>query len=582
MTLQNLLDKASPQVLQRGKKYFTQGKVLKLQKNPSGSWVAAVKGSGGNYQVYITADAADDVRHFQCDCTYASVHTGEVCKHIVALALVLEQQFGQGQPPVVEPQPAAEQPAPKARAKAKTPQEPDWEKLVASATPKDLRAFLITYGKFNPEFRHQIGVAFSRPTGKGQDNIAYYRRQLKEIFTRNKRGGFLDYGAGLRAMQEVVVLSRKIAEYFAQQQYQEAFSVAAAIVMECGKAIQQMDDSSGSCGDEIFTALADIEHILQATDDAALKEQIFDWLQQQVENPDYSNYGVEGPERVYFKAAAWLHKQEAAHRFIEQKIAKAKPADRKYIQEGYVADRIALLQSEGREKEAERLIDQHLHKGPIRQMRIDSLLAAGDVAKAEALLLEVIQRGEQAYDKARAWKEQLLALYQRDGQDAKYRQLAQQLFLAYGDLKFFRLYKKTVPSADWLQERARLLEEAVKVLTPKYGFAHHLAEVYIDEQMKDALLELLGNTQDIKVIVQYTDYLKEQYAAQLLPCYQRGIELLARQSERKVYVQLVRYLRKMAQLEGGLPAAKALKESLLEQYKKRPSMREEFEALLWG
>jgi hypothetical protein len=37
----------------------------------------------------------------------------------------------------------------------------------------------------------------------------------------------------------------------------------------------------------------------------------------------------------------------------------------------------------------------------------------------------------------------------------------------------------------------------------------------------------------------------------------------------------------MAKLKGGLTAAKALKESLLEKYKNRPAMKEEFKILNW-
>lgn len=38
----------------------------------------------------------------------------------------------------------------------------------------------------------------------------------------------------------------------------------------------------------------------------------------------------------------------------------------------------------------------------------------------------------------------------------------------------------------------------------------------------------------------------------------------------------------MAKLKGGLKAAKSLKESLLDKYKNRPAMKDEFKKLNWN
>ena len=59
------------------------------------------------------------------------------------------------------------------------------------------------------------------------------------------------------------------------------------------------------------------------------------------------------------------------------------------------------------------------------------------------------------------------------------------------------------------------------------------------------------------------------------------IEIEAEDTGRNIYVALMQYLKKMATLKGRLNAAKALKKSLLNKYKNRSTMKEEFKKLNW-
>jgi len=83
----------------------------------------------------------------------------------------------------------------------------------------------------------------------------------------------------------------------------------AAIAMEGVKAIQYMDDSSGACGGAIYESFRVIENILNNKIADELKVRIFNWLHEQVQNPDYNNYGVgDSLESLFFETAASLKK----------------------------------------------------------------------------------------------------------------------------------------------------------------------------------------------------------------------------------------------------------------------------------
>ena len=108
-----------------------------------------------------------------------------------------------------------------------------------------------------------------------------------------------------------------------------------------------------------------------------------------------------------------------------------------------------------------------------------------------------------------------------------------------------------------------------------------LSQIYIEEQMIDELFEIVSSSNSIHTIIKYTNHLKSKYTAELLEYYKVAIEIQAEQTGRNVYVSLVQYLKQMANLKGGLPAAKALKILLLNQYKNRPAMKEELGKLNW-
>ena len=99
--------------------------------------------------------------------------------------------------------------------------------------------------------------------------------------------------------------------------------------------------------------------------------------------------------------------------------------------------------------------------------------------------------------------------------------------------------------------------------------------------MIEELFEIVSSSNSIHTIVKYTNQLKAKYPSELLEYYKAAIEIQAKHTGRDVYVALVQYLKQMAKLKGGLTAAKALKESLLNKYKNRPAMKDEFKKLNW-
>ena len=570
MTIQELINIIPFEILKRGQKYFDNGNILQLNQGSNGTWYAEVEGNYGNYEVEIKADNISESADYYCDCPY----DGAICKHVAAVALAINEE--------------------KTIAISSNDKESDeesWEQLIKDAKPKDLRNFILDYGLKNQDFRHQIKLSFSKPVSiQNADNIPYYQGQINGIFDNYDYRGFIDYRNSHKAMNDVTQFQIKADDYYSKGNLNEAFCISAAIAVEGVKAIQYMDDSSGECGDAIYESFRVIENILNSKPSIELKERIFSWLYEQVQNPDYNSYGVgDSLEPLFFETAVSLKQMDIAYKFIDAKIIQLDKEDgwsKKYYLQSYLGQKINLLQSEGRTAEADNIIDMYLDFEKFRQIRVEQALSANNPGKAEKLILDGIKIALQddVPGTAHQWKDQLLELYKQQKEAFKYNKLARELFVENtSDINYFKIYKQTSPKDGWIEKRNKLIAE---LKNKKRGYysgisLDELANIYIEEQMIDDLFEIVSSSNSIHTIIKYTNNLKSKYAAELLEYYKAAIEIQAEHTGRNVYAALVQYLKQMAKLKGGLPAAKALKESLLDKYKNRPAMKEEFKKLNW-
>lgn len=322
MTIQELINYIPFEILKRGQNYFENGNILQLNKGSNGTWYAEVEGNYGNYQVEIETDNKSNVSNYYCDCPY----DGAICKHIAAVALAINERNTIS------------------ISYDKETQEKSWEQLIKDAEPEDLREFMLSYGLKNQDFRHQIKLAFSKPASvQNSNNIPYYQSQINGIFDNYDYRGFIDYRSSHKAMNDVTQFQIKADDYYSQGNLNEAFCISAAIAIEGVKAIQYMDDSSGACGGAIYESFRVIEDILNNKIADELKVRIFNWLHEQVLNPDYNNYGVgDSLEPLFFETAASLKQLDIAYKFIDAKIIQLDKEDgwsKKYYLQSYLGPR---------------------------------------------------------------------------------------------------------------------------------------------------------------------------------------------------------------------------------------------------
>lgn len=258
MNLNNFKNKISPVIYERGEDYYYDNATADLQDMENGQWFAIVEGNE-DYEVDISISENSEIQDYDCNCPY----DGEICKHVVAVLLKIKDEMQ----------------IPENTGK-KAKKEPGWKEIVSNVPENELRKFIKEYAAKNRDFRNNLTTCFSGYDSA--DNSVKYRQMVQEIFfASEERYGFNDYYQSYETMSNVYNLLRKADEFIEEDNYKEAFYIAAAVAPECIEAIQSMDDSDGECGGAINDSFNIVSKILELSDDETLRNEIFEWILQE-------------------------------------------------------------------------------------------------------------------------------------------------------------------------------------------------------------------------------------------------------------------------------------------------------------
>ena len=553
--------------MKRGRNYFSDGAVTDLQDMNNGEWFAIVEGND-DYEVDIRLSKNDEVLDYTCNCPF----DGEICKHMIAVLYRIREIKKEAGP-------------------GKNSEKPDsWKRLISVVPENEFREFVKEYAAKNKDFRNKLMIRFP-----GYDNSDYHDKYIQIINSvltaESDRHGYIDYHHTHHAMMQVSELLAKADEYTNGGIFEEAFYIAAAVAPECINAIQYMDDSDGSCGDVISDAFNIISGILQSDADEHLKNEIFEWILNQAENPDYNDYGC--ADELYPLLAETVDSPEKFNRiiaFFDDQIKKAALLDgwsKDYGTQKFLSLKMDVYRKTGHEEKAEEIITGNMHIHDFRKVVVEKHLADNNYDEAIRLIEEGIQIAikDNYPGTVNTWKELLMGIYKKQNNVPKFRKLAKEFYYSghYG-INYYRQYKSTFGKEEWKDELKTIIstlgKEGQKRSYSGYNIDEPLAAVYIEEKMWGELFRLLQKSPDMHSLLRYSSYLVNDYAAELIPLYKDAIYFEAgKASDRTGYRTVVSYLLKMSEIRGGKEPAMLLKSHLLEKYHKRPAMKDELKKI---
>lgn len=578
LTLKNFEKQVGETMLKRGKKYYDDGAVSDIEETEKNEWAVKVEGSE-TYLVEVTLKNTNTISDYFCDCPY----DGDTCKHAVAAFFALRDALDK-----------------RKKDKPGTSPKNVFEKVVQKISLKEYQDFILQYASKNKDFKTQFELWFADKDDR-IDVGKKYADLLKKIIKSHTDRGFVDYQSSKSLSREVGKLLDMGYDFVKKRNYTDAFTLAKPVLQELMEVITNTDDSSGSIGSVFSKTVQLIEAIADAKDTALeLKEQVFDFLQTELNSKQYFDYGDYGYELfdILQRLAGELNKAKAFLAYIDAQVSTLTGKYDSYRKEFFLTTKIEFLKALGRTGEVEQLIRQNLDVVAVREGEVKKAMDRKDFVMAKKLVAEgiTIARKNEHPGIVSAWEKALLQIAVLEKDTETIRHYARHFAFDRGFSKeYYDQWKKTYPASEWKEVIEEYIQQQIKKVTTENNqrkargwyasnsdLIYSLAPVYIQEQYWDRLLALVEKESSLGVLLQFHDYLVKSYPSELLnmylPAFKQQGDKVGTRSE---YADLAKKMKKVIKdIPEGKEKIIALAEQLKQKMPRRPAMIEEFNKIL--
>ncbi|HMQ49751.1 MAG TPA: SWIM zinc finger family protein [Saprospiraceae bacterium] len=575
-TLDNFENQVPDQIQKRGLDYFKTRAVGNISEINTGHWEAIVFGSE-DYEVEIQLRGRQ-ITHWDCNCPY----DGSICKHVVAVLYTLRE---------TKPE--------KSKEKNSKARKMSFEDVLLQLDLEELRAFIREQKAQHRDFGNQFLLYFADkdPT---MDMEKKYREMVQQLVRKHSDRGFMDYRntiAFYKAMRPILLAANQA---LTRNNFREALAVAKVVCLAGIDSIQHCDDSSGSIGDILFEGIHVLEKAAQSTAVAPeLLDDIFTWLEKQLANSIWFDYGDFGYELL--DVAASIAKHRDADRYIRlldqlRMMNTGINYSSKFKQELFVKKKVHFLQAVGREQEIEQLIADNIDIVSIRRGQVEKAIEQRNYPLAKQLIEAGIQiaEGQKHPGTVHQWEEVLIRIAQLEQDIPTFRSLTKRFAFERGvSIKFYQSWKSSFSLEEWpdvIEQhiQATITEERSK---PRHDWDDvesslytKLSPIYIEEQLWDKLLQVLPPYPTEYQLQPVHPYLAKRYPKEMLAFYLGLLEKMGdKASARNDYYNLAMLMKKVKQdIEHSHRPIDELATSLIQKYPRRPAMKEELGKVLMG
>ena len=573
--LDNFESQVPGHIQSRGLDYHRRKAVLSLVESKAGLWEAIVAGSE-EYEVSVFLSGRQ-VKHWNCDCPYDG---GSVCKHIIAVLHALREEL------------------------ASLPKEEKAslsgiEDVLRRHSQDELRDFIRHHASQDRAFGEQLLHYFARKDPK-VDMEKIYRDKVQHLVGLIVgRRGFMDYESTYSFSIAMWPLLEEADNAFAAGSFLEAIAIALAVCEAAIGIIPDCDDSSANVS-EILNA--GIQVLQRLADSAAvgkdLQQRLFDWLERQLEDGEWFDYGEFDDSLLEVAASIGAKLDHDRYLRLMDLLLATSQADSYheiYRKEQHTLRKIRFLQEIGRDQVAAQLIAANMHITALRLGMVEQSIGQEDFTRAKELIAEGINIAmeKEHAGTVRKWEEVLLRIAELEGDIPVKRFFAKRFALDRGlDSRYYQIWKSSFPADEW----EKVIEEHVQSVismtdseaagrpgpAKQRSLFSRLSAIYIAESWWARLLQLMPQDADESVLQAVHPYLSGPYPQEMLAHYLRLLGKMGEQANnRKDYVQLASLMLKVKRdVKDSRVAIEELAVSLMQMFPRRPAMREELAVVL--
>jgi len=577
LTLKNFELQLNETILNRGKQYYEDGAVTDLEETGKNIWHAEVAGST-TYTVEIKLINKNKIEEYSCDCPY----DGDMCKHVTAVLFLLKEELVN------------------APIRTKQPGKTDFKTLLQKISLEEYQEFILTHADKDKNFKSAFELWFADKDSR-IDAGKKYTDLIKSIIRKNTIQGYVDYRAASSLANEINKLLDRGDDLILKHNFRDAFILARAALKEVIELVTYSDDSTGSIGDTINRIMHLIENAAQAKGAAiALKEQIFSFIQTELGNQVYFDYGDFGYEmiNIYQHLAIQLNKEEAFLSYIDARLTKLSTEEHAYRKNAFLVLKTGFLKAIGKADEIAELVQQNMDIVEIRQGEVDSAIDKKDFSLAKKLIAEGIKIARQKGHPGvvSEWEKELLRIAVLEEDQETIRHYTKYFaFDRWFNRDYYIQWRETFTAAEWTEVIEKHIAEKINQIEEQYQknkgkvwyspdvlLLDALAPIYVEEKYWDRLLALLSKDADLDRILQYHNYLVKEYPSELLAIYLPAFEQKGNTAgNRGDYANLAG---KMKAVIKSIPEGKekiiAVAKNLNQKYPRRPAMVQELNKII--
>ncbi|AZB41803.1 hypothetical protein CEF21_05500 [Bacillus sp. FJAT-42376] len=551
MYLANFEDFINETILKRGKDYYHKGQVLKIRE-ADGIHKAVVEGSSYPYHVSIKT-AGGMVLETYCDCPFDGLY----CKHEAAVLFALRDGMAE----------MDSNEHPKRNPKKK---EPAIEDLLPQMKKEDLIRVLIDLSDTYPEIEKKLLFEFA-PV---EDEVAASKKMIREYIRKAKKQGFISYGRVDQALYGALLTIEKARAKMDAGQPESTVLLSLAVMSIVIEMLQYTDDSSGSIGDVLFTAVNLIDEaveegleqwpetkqkeLMKAILKEAMHARYDDWSDQRVDLLGACVQFADDPE---------LRKELEKPLLKRLKELDGEDYGVRYEEESIMGFLLELYETADPE-EAEKFLKENLSYPSFREIAVHRCLESGDYQQAISLCEEGINK--ERHGNTGTWRKLEYKAYELLGNGEKQKELARKLISGNEGIQYYIKLKELYDAEEW----AVVLEELIMELHSSSPYSPYLEIIKI-ENRKDKILEYCHASPS--QIVRLHPYIQEEYPEQVNEIFSRHIRKeSSHASNRSQYKQVTKIFEPYKKACGEAKANE-LAEELKKEYHYRPAMVDELE-----
>lgn len=442
------------------------------------------------------------------------------------------------------------------------------QKILQQAERETVYSFILAYAESNTAFCEQLKAAL---TPKKDDlNEVAYRAKAERCFDFEEEWDrhYNFYQAAHDAASKLGNMLSVAEDHLEQGEYASAAGIATSIVEAIPRNYERVDDSSGYLGNLFYMAVNCIVAILHnGQTPRKIKENIYQWAKQEMNNSVYFDYGFDTFPDVYNAACKEVGETNEVLADLDRLIEKAS----KYEKENAILWKIRFMQSRNLDPLA--VINKYLKMNGVRKIQFERLMESEQYGKALLLAqkgIEIAVKQKHSIN-INGWEKAILEVYLIQGDvENILLQTEKLLYKSYENSEvYYRIMKKYTRRNQW----ANTLERILNTFEDNSHFNSFIAGIMIEYQMWRRLFDYCKKNSPVAdTISQYEKYLKPHFEKEILDIYREYVERLASITHSNAYDSVARMLRHMRTFSGGDAVVDLLLQKYRDIHKRRKNM----------